>query len=127
MPGTAEEDEDAAGRARRAAGRAGSLEVMPPSQGSRVLPARMRFPIRRRNVADRSVREHVTGHRRPPRHPFLAASTATLSSAAVMTYLTTLMRVRPPTGSSRRQVLIAVRRYGQRAGRVTVKTSWFPW
>jgi hypothetical protein len=69
MPGTAEEDEDAAGRARRAAGRAGSLEVMPSSQGSRVLPARMRFPIRRRYVADRSVREHVTGHRRPLRHP----------------------------------------------------------
>src|ERR1700722_6801847 len=69
MPGTAEEDADAAGRARRAAGRAGSLEVMPPSQGSRVLPARMRFSIHRRNVADRSVREHITGHRRPLRHP----------------------------------------------------------
>src|ERR1700730_2197852 len=67
MPGTAAEDSDATDRARQAAGRAGSLEVMPSSQGSRVLPARMRFSIRRRYVAGRSVREHVTVHRRPPR------------------------------------------------------------
>src|SRR6202522_1379715 len=44
MPGAA----DATDRARRG----GSLEVMPSSQGSRVLPARMRFSIRRRYVAD---------------------------------------------------------------------------
>src|ERR1700758_5350312 len=69
MPGTAEEDADATDRARRAAGRAGSLEVMPSSQGSRVLPARMRFSIRRRYGAGRSVPEHVTVHHRPPRHP----------------------------------------------------------
>src|SRR5260370_13990694 len=67
MLGTAEEDAGATGRARQAAGRAGSLEVMPSSQGSRVLPARMRFSIRRRYVAGRSVREHVTVHHRPPR------------------------------------------------------------
>src|SRR5580700_3411686 len=69
MLGTADEDSDATDRARQAAGRAGSLEVMPSSQGSRVLPARMRFSIRRRYVAGRSVREHVTVHRRPPRGP----------------------------------------------------------
>src|SRR5260370_24332784 len=69
MLGTAEEDAGATGRVRQAAGRAGSLEVMPSSQGSRVLPARMRFSIRRRYVAGRSVREHVTVHRRPPRGP----------------------------------------------------------
>src|ERR1700677_1618069 len=45
-------------------GRAGSLEVMPSSQGSRVLPARMRFSIRRRYGAGHSVRERVTGGRR---------------------------------------------------------------
>src|SRR5580658_5885786 len=49
--GTAEEASDATGRARQAAGRAGSLKVMPSSQGGRVLPARMRFSIRRRYVA----------------------------------------------------------------------------
>src|SRR3984885_7090649 len=54
MLGTAAEDSDATDRARQAAGRAGSLEVMPSSQGSRVLPARMRFSIRRRYVAGRS-------------------------------------------------------------------------
>src|SRR5271170_5723391 len=48
---TAEEDSDATGRAPQAAGRAGSLKVMPSSQGSRVLPAHMRFSIRRRYVA----------------------------------------------------------------------------
>src|SRR5579862_7681646 len=52
--GTAEENADAAGRARAAAGRAGLLEVMPSSQGSRVLPARMRFSLRRRYVARRA-------------------------------------------------------------------------
>src|SRR6202050_2640306 len=51
MLGAAEEDADATDRAPQAAGRAGSLEVMPSSQGSRVLPARMRFSIRRRHVA----------------------------------------------------------------------------
>src|SRR5580692_7361250 len=51
MLGTADEDSDATDRARQAAGRAGSLEVMPSSQGSRVLPARMRFSVRRRYVA----------------------------------------------------------------------------
>jgi hypothetical protein len=66
MLGTAEDDADAADRARQATRRAGSLEVMPSSQGIRVLPARMRFSIRRRYVAGRSVREHVTVHRRPP-------------------------------------------------------------
>src|ERR1700761_7617803 len=39
MPGTAKDDVAATGRARRAAGRAGLLKVMPSSQGSRVLPA----------------------------------------------------------------------------------------
>ena len=62
------------GRRRRRPGAAGRWSRWlarghAPSQGSRVLPARMRFPIRRRYVADRSVREHVTGHRRPLRHP----------------------------------------------------------
>src|ERR1700747_2748078 len=38
VPVTAEEDADAPARARQAAGRAGSVEVMPSSQGSRVLP-----------------------------------------------------------------------------------------
>src|SRR5580658_6931762 len=65
VPGTAEEDSGATGRAGQAAGRAGLLKVMPSSQGSRVLPARMRFSIRRRYVAGRSVRKHVTVHRRP--------------------------------------------------------------
>src|ERR1700751_5907580 len=55
-PGTAEEDADTTGRAPRAAGRVGSLEVMPSSQGSPLLPARMRFPIRRRHVAGRPRR-----------------------------------------------------------------------
>jgi hypothetical protein len=73
MLGTAEEDSDATDRARQAAGRAGSLKVMPSSQGSRVLPARMRFSIRRRYVAGRSVPEHVTVHRRPPRRPIAQA------------------------------------------------------
>src|ERR1700733_9160522 len=50
MPGTAEEGADATDGARQAARRAGSLEVMPSSQGSRVLPARIRFSIRRRYV-----------------------------------------------------------------------------
>src|SRR5579859_1767363 len=68
MLGTAEENADATSRARRAADRAGSLEVMPSSQGSRVLPARIRFSIRRRYVAGRSARQHVIVHRRPPRH-----------------------------------------------------------
>src|SRR5215472_12909326 len=67
MLGTAEEDSDATDWAGQAASRAGSLEVMRSSQGSRVLPARMQFSIRRRYVARRSVREHVTVHRRPPR------------------------------------------------------------
>src|SRR5215472_881636 len=53
MHGTAEEDSDASDRARQAAGRAGSLEVMLSSQGSRVLPEGMRFSIRRRYVAGR--------------------------------------------------------------------------
>src|SRR5215469_10828830 len=64
MLGAAEEDSDVTNRARQAAGRADSLEVMPPSQGSRVLPEGMRFSIRRRYVAGHSVREHVTMHRR---------------------------------------------------------------
>src|ERR1700722_6025017 len=42
MPGTAEEDADAIEGARQASGRAGSLEVMSSSQGSRGLPARIR-------------------------------------------------------------------------------------
>src|ERR1700761_9077939 len=67
VPRTAAGDSDAAGRARQAAGRAGSLEVMPSSQRSRVLPPRMRVSIRRRYVAGRSVREHVTVHHRLPR------------------------------------------------------------
>src|ERR1700728_672852 len=50
MLGTAEDDADAADRARQATCRAGSLEVMSSSQGSWVLPARMRFSIRRRYV-----------------------------------------------------------------------------
>src|SRR5580704_19374035 len=66
---TGEEDAGATDRARQAAGRAGSLEVMFSSQGSRMLRARMRFSIRRRYVAGRSVREHVTVHHRPPRRP----------------------------------------------------------
>src|SRR5580698_7698939 len=57
----------------QAAGRAGSLEVMPSSQGSWELPARMRFSIRRRYAAGRSVREHVTVHRRPPCRPAMIA------------------------------------------------------
>src|SRR5215472_17038722 len=69
MLGTAEEDSDATDRARQAAGRAGSLEVMPSSQGSQVLPEGMRLSIRRRYVSGRSVREHVTVHRRPLRRP----------------------------------------------------------
>src|ERR1700678_813168 len=46
--GAAPADAGATGRARQAAGRTGLLEVMPASQGSRLLPARMRFSIRRR-------------------------------------------------------------------------------
>src|SRR6201996_1416138 len=69
VPGTAEEAPAATGRVRQAADRAGSLKVMPSSQDSRMLPARMRFSIRRRYVAERTVREHVTVHHRPPRHP----------------------------------------------------------
>src|ERR1700758_1346217 len=49
MLGMAEGDADATDQ-RQAAGRAGSIEVMPSSQGSPVLPARMRFSIRRRYV-----------------------------------------------------------------------------
>src|SRR5258707_4835029 len=45
MLGTAEEESDAADRTWQAAGRADSLEVMPTSQGSWVLPARMPFSI----------------------------------------------------------------------------------
>src|SRR5260221_6930987 len=67
--GTAAEDSDATDRARQAAGRADSLKVMPSSQGSRGLPARMRFSIRRRYVAGGSVPGQVAGHRRPPPRP----------------------------------------------------------
>jgi hypothetical protein len=63
VPVTAEEDADATDRARQAAGRAGSLEVMPSSQGSRVLPARMRFPIRRRYAGSPELRA-LPGERR---------------------------------------------------------------
>src|SRR5215217_4031265 len=48
MVETAEEDEDAGDWVRRAAGRAVSLRIMFPSQGSGVLPARMWFSICRR-------------------------------------------------------------------------------
>jgi two-component system, OmpR family, response regulator VanR len=43
-------------RERRAAVRAGCLEVTPPSQGSRVLPARICFSIRRRYVPAGSIK-----------------------------------------------------------------------
>jgi hypothetical protein len=68
VPGTAEEDADTTGRARRGAGRAGSLKVMPSSQDIRVLPARMRFSIRRRYAARLGGPQRVTAHRRK-HHP----------------------------------------------------------
>ena len=80
--GTAAEDSDATDRALQAAGRAGSLEVMPSSQGSWVLLARMRFSIRRRYVAGRNVREHVTVHHLPPRR-LVRIKAAPLRSAPV--------------------------------------------
>src|SRR5215472_15627786 len=81
MLGTAEEDSDATDRSRQAAGGAGSLEVMPSSQGSRALLEGMRFSIRRRYVSGRSVREHVTVHRRPlPRPAMIPLSLAEIAA-----------------------------------------------